>query len=270
MDDTKRGYLLTIFILTSICYILYSTGDEKSPETGELDDGDYNGLNALNHRADDDYADIGKDVEYVEDYVDVGGYNIFYTYATSTVKNHNAPKLSVVLLHGAAYRAQTWKSLGTLQYLAREGYLPIAIDLPGFGKTKSARFTGDESDFMVKLVTNLYKIINVTPQVKQPVILSPSMSGRFSLPYIFKHEKEVTAFIPIAPLNRYTSDDFKSLTLPILIICGDLDKSGLRTSFIIQNAQNSRLVRIVNGEHPAYLSDPVTFHTEMKKFLDEL
>lgn len=219
---------------------------------------------------DDDYADIGKDVEYVEDYVKVGEYNIFYTYAASTVKHHPAPKLSVILLHGAAYQAYTWKSLGTLQFLAKEGYLPIAIDLPGFGKTKSPRMTGEDSDFMVKLIANLYEIINVTPLVKQPVIVSPSMSGRVSLPYIFKHEKDVKAFIPIAPVNRYSADDYRTLTLPILIFCGDLDKSGVRTSFIIQNAQNSRLVRIVNGDHPAYLSDPVTFHTEMKIFLDKL
>lgn len=36
MDGTRRGYVLSFMILASIFYILYSTGDEKSPETCKL------------------------------------------------------------------------------------------------------------------------------------------------------------------------------------------------------------------------------------------
>lgn len=36
LDVNKRGLLLTCVILASICYILYSTGDEVGPEIGNL------------------------------------------------------------------------------------------------------------------------------------------------------------------------------------------------------------------------------------------
>src|SRR5688572_25069784 len=41
--------------------------------------------------------------------------------------------LPVLLLHGQRFHSKTWKELGTLDRLAKEGFRAIALDLPGFG-----------------------------------------------------------------------------------------------------------------------------------------
>ncbi len=40
-------------------------------------------------------------------------------------------KVSVLLLHGAAFSSETWKTLGTINYIAAFGYKVVAVDLPG-------------------------------------------------------------------------------------------------------------------------------------------
>lgn len=47
----------------------------------------------------------------------------------------------VLIIHGAAYCAQTWKDLGTLDYLAQRGFRAIAIDMPGYGPEKLSGHT---------------------------------------------------------------------------------------------------------------------------------
>lgn len=44
---------------------------------------------------------------------------------------------NVLLLHGAAYNADTWRTTGTLKYLAAMGHHVIAINLPSGYISKS-------------------------------------------------------------------------------------------------------------------------------------
>ena len=56
----------------------------------------------------------------------------------------------VLLLHGAAFHSGTWEELGTLEKLAEAGYRVLAIDLPGFGESKSV--SADRESFLAELL----------------------------------------------------------------------------------------------------------------------
>ena len=56
----------------------------------------------------------------------------------------------------------------------------------------------------VAFITKLLSLLNL----KDPVIISPSMSGRVSLPFFTTHPEKVKGYIPVAPVNtgRYKSN----------------------------------------------------------------
>lgn len=66
--------------------------------------------------------------ELTEGTITVGGQSLFYRQAKPA---QQAPRLSVLLLHGIRFSSETWLKLQTLSKLAEAGYRAVAIDLPG-------------------------------------------------------------------------------------------------------------------------------------------
>ena len=77
---------------------------------------------------------------------------------------------AVVLRHGASFDAATWRKIGTLRALAQAGYRAYAVDLPGFGQSEPG--PGGARTWLLALLDAL--------GLQAPVIVSPSMSGRFA------------------------------------------------------------------------------------------
>jgi len=170
---------------------------------------------------------------------------------------------AVLLLHGAKFRAQTWKKLGTLDVLAGAGYRAIAIDLPGTGKSPGWRI--DPKTFLAELIAQL--------DIGKPVVLSPSRSGNVSFPLILEHPDKVSGFVAIAPVGaqEYASK-LKQSPVPALIIWGELDPlfppslaPTLAASF-----KKADVVILPKAKHPAYLDQPKLFHEALLKFLKGL
>lgn len=203
---------------------------------------------------------IGQDVIYTEDYVNVDGVRVFYRFANSSIKNAPQSRFSILLLHGQIYSSNTWKRLGTLQYLCKSEYFPVAVDLPGYGNTKS--HDGDRVNFLRKLIQKLNLV--------RPVLLSPSMSGMYSVQYVIKHPEDLRGFIPVAPVMRYSKSDFAKLDLPSLILYGDSDFQGQKTSEILSSIPGSKMIKIPSAKHAAYLDNPQFFHESIKAFLDNI
>jgi pimeloyl-ACP methyl ester carboxylesterase len=165
----------------------------------------------------------------------------------------------VLLLHGAKFDARTWERLGTLDALAEAGFRAVAIDLPGFGGSKASRAAPDT--FLEELLPAL--------DLERPVLVSPSMSGRFSLPYVAAHPEGLAGFVPVAPAGVPAfAAQVRGSPVPTLVVWGERDA-------VFPVAQAAKLaasftdaeVRILPGaKHPAYLDAPDAFHEALIAF----
>ena len=149
------------------------------------------------------------------------------------------PKEEVLLLHGAHFSSKTWSDLKTLQQLTAMGHRTVAIDIPGVGGREGGRGGGgrlggretrrrglwlawciyltagfgqssgsitDPADFLAEILS--------TFDLKSPIIISPSLSGKISLPFLVKYPEKVKGFMPIAPVGteNYVKE-FPSITV---------------------------------------------------------
>ncbi len=167
----------------------------------------------------------------------------------------------VVLLHGAKFRAETWRKVGTLAELAEHGYRALAIDLPGFGESPRSQVAPNQ--WLVKLLEAL--------EVERPVIVSPSMSGRFALPLVTKAAEDLAGFVAVAPVALAAHrEHLKGITAPTLAIWGENDRTVplAQAELLVREAPQSRKVIIPHAGHACYLDNAEVFHTVLLRFLE--
>eukprot|EP01104_Vermistella_antarctica_P009838 TRINITY_DN2579_c0_g1_i1.p1 TRINITY_DN2579_c0_g1~~TRINITY_DN2579_c0_g1_i1.p1 ORF type:complete len:206 (-),score=30.89 TRINITY_DN2579_c0_g1_i1:447-1064(-) len=176
--------------------------------------------------------------------------------------------IHVILLHGAAYSADTWRELGTLQLLAMNGYIAVAVDLPGKGGSKNNHLGGAE----------LLTFLQEEHRMRPAVIISPSMSGGFSLPYLTMEPTEpshVVGFVPVAPVGvaRFRSG-LRNINCPSLLVYGENDHMKRQDLAILQGSISGPTTPLVipNAGHACYTpsgpGDTQAFHDGLLDFLE--
>jgi pimeloyl-ACP methyl ester carboxylesterase len=166
----------------------------------------------------------------------------------------------VVFLHGAAFQATTWQELGTLALLAENGYRAIAVDLPGFGRSERGDLAG------AAFLEALFDVL----ELERAALVTPSMSGGFSLPFLARHPDRVSALVAVAPvaIPKY-AEELAGLTTPTLLCWGDTDRivPGAHADLLQARLPNARKVVLQDAGHACYMKQPARFHEVLVEFL---
>lgn len=202
----------------------------------------------------------------------------------------------VVLLHGQAFSSKTWLELTTIQHIAAMGYGAVAVDLPGYGQSET-KADLDKGKFLEELI----HVLGIDPS--KVTIVSPSMSGGFSIDYLKNHPDQLKGFIPVSPVNtealKRTSKkacdeekiikkesivhpvlsantpalipDLSCFTTPTMIVFGERDSPGFLRACATLNAMPfSAPAMIPKAGHACYRDNPKLWHVMLYNFLAKI
>ncbi|XP_055357322.1 putative protein-lysine deacylase ABHD14B [Paramacrobiotus metropolitanus] len=178
--------------------------------------------------------------------------------------------LHILLLHGASFSSETWQNLGTLQLLAALGYSATAIDLPGFGKTRGKPLTG------VAAAALVYRFALTREMLKKTlVIIAPSMSGGYAVPYLMNNpfrqpNSEDLAMVFVSPVGteNYLDEEYKAVQVPVLNVYGSRDEAwGQRVAQKFNLSRHAKSVELPDAGHAAYMNQPDLWHRLLSVFL---
>lgn len=186
-------------------------------------------------------------------------------------ENYEAGKKpDILLLHGAAFTSLTWESIQTLQILKENGFRAVAVDLPSYGESpKAVQIPPLESALFLR---SLHETFNM----KSFVLVSPSMSGRFAIPYIFSPQRtndyKLKGWVPVAPvgIRDHTENEYGTLDkLPSWVVYGEKDSAGRSQSLqYLSKIPNSKILGMKDAEHPCYMTDPDAWNNGLIEYLN--
>jgi abhydrolase domain-containing protein 14 len=167
---------------------------------------------------------------------------------------------TVLLLHGMSFTAETWKELGTIELLAREGYHAVAVEMPGFGRSPA-------SDARPGTVL---KEFLAQKAIEAPVLVGPSMGGRISLEFCLVYPDLVGGLILIGPVGvKENASRLPEIGVPCLAIWGgdDTISPPANAEIIESRVKDSKTVIFPGAPHPCYLQETDKWHETLLSFL---
>lgn len=168
--------------------------------------------------------------------------------------------VTVVLLHGASFSATTWADNGILDTLTERDIGAVAVDLPGYGETPSIET--DRGQFLIDLLGSL--------DIEHPVVVSPSMSGNFSLPALEIDPMAFAGFVPVAPTGIDAFAGVSSLDAPVTMIVwgSEDDVIPVEESQALASKIPDASIELISGAgHAAYEDNPDDFASLMIAFV---
>ncbi len=169
----------------------------------------------------------------------------------------------VLLLHGASFSSATWQEIGTIDLLVQAGFRVYSLDLPGFGQSQATEIP--TTKWLRKFLTAV--------GIQSPIVVSPSMSGRFSLPLVTEYPDLVAGLVLVAPVKvPHYIDDLHLVQCPVLIVWGENDKliPLEQADQLAATIPNSRKLVIRDAGHAAYMEKAQEFHAALLEFLKGL
>ncbi|NXN75058.1 ABHEA protein, partial [Himantopus himantopus] len=140
--------------------------------------------------------------------------------------------------------------------------------MPGYGDSPPAE--------MVATVQGRVAFLDHVLQelgVQRPVLVSPSMSGRFALPFLLAGGDRLAGVVPIAPVGTkdYAAEQYQQVQTPTLILYGDRDTSlGPQALQSLRHLPRHQVAVVPGAGHACYLDKPEDFHRALLGFLRQL
>ncbi len=167
---------------------------------------------------------------------------------------------AALLLHGMKFKAETWKELGTLEYLAGKGVRAIAVDIPGFGESPEC------GQAPVDVIAECIEALAL-PAV---TLIGPSMGGRIAMEFTFKYGLLVEKLVLVGAVGvEENRAELHKIQQPVLILWGEQDQVSLpaMSDILLEELADAERVFFVNAPHPCYLDQPEKWHVELEKFI---
>ena len=104
------------------------------------------------------------------------------------------------------------------------------------------------------------------------VIVSPSMSGGFSLPFVARQPDCVAGYVPVAPvgINNHRAA-LERVDVLTLVVWGENDQViPVSQAGVLAEALNGETLILAGAGHPCYLDRPNEFHRALLEFVDGL
>lgn len=168
---------------------------------------------------------------------------------------------TVLFLHGGSYTSSVWDRTGILDSVRNSGWRAVAIDLPGHGKT--AADDVDPPRFLEQVLSIVAPLA---------VVVSPSASGRYSLPLVSRNPELVAGFVPVAPVGL---QDFAMASgvapPPSLVVWGTRDaviNPRLEAPFAAK--LHGTEAPMQGAGHAPYEERPAEFERLLQRFLTTL
>jgi len=211
----------------------------------------------------------GADNQITQGSVPYSGDTLAYYHCGPLPSRDDLTVRELVLLHGAVFTKEDWKSSGILDMLCDVNHLSVsALDLPvsADGQDLGSAFDALTSGNILS--------------GRAATFVSPSASGKalVSLGEMAdvgsaELSRMIKAWIPVASGAVLSAPEsslrqYKAAKINILAIHGDQDARGSKVTNRLTDLNDAKGVELP-GRHPVYLDSPKEFVREVMQFLDQ-